>query len=184
MLKIISKLFFRLSGWKIEGGIPPEIKKCVMVAAPHTSNYDFPIARAVFYILDIHVKYLIKKESMIFPVGALLAASGAIGVDRSKQNNVVDSMVDIINETEEIVMLLSPEGTRKLVPKWKTGFYYAAVKAKVPIVLSYLDYEKKVGGIGIVIYPTGDIVSDMQLIREYYRNIVPKHPQNTCLDII
>jgi len=184
LLRFISKIYIKLAGWKIAGAIPPEIKKCVLLAVPHTSNYDFPIAIAILRIMNVKIKYLIKKEWMKFPLGWFFKYTGAIAVDRSKSNNLIAAIVDIMNQRDEIVMVIPPEGTRKLARKWKTGFYYVALGAKVPIVLSYLDYEKKTGGFGPAIYPTGNLVEDMHQIRDFYKDKVPRHPEKVSLDII
>ncbi len=183
MLNVISKLYIRLAGWKIDGSIPPEIKKCVLVAVPHTSNYDFPIAIAILRIMKVKIKYLIKQEWLKFPIGWFFKYTGAIPVDRGKNNNLIAAIIDIINNSDEIVIVIPPEGTRKLTRKWKMGFYYVALGANVPIVLSYLDYEKKVGGFGPVIYPTGDLDQDMHQIRDFYKDKVPRHPEKVSLDI-
>lgn len=184
MMRFISKLYLWLSGWKIDGAIPPEIKKCVLVAVPHTSNFDFPIARSILYVMDIKLRYLIKKEWMVFPFNLFFKATGAIGVDRQKNTNMVEAIVDIIKENDEMVIVIPAEGTRKLVKKWKLGFYYAALNAGVPIVMSYLDYKKKIGGIGPYFYPTGNLQEDMQLMRDFYKNISAKHPEKVSLEII
>lgn len=184
MMKLISKLYLWLIGWKIDGSIPPEVRKCVLVAVPHTSNHDLPIARAILYVMDVNLKYLIKKEWIRFPLGPVFKASGAIAVDRQKNANLVESIIEIINNADDIVVVIPAEGTRKLVKKWKLGFYYVALGAGVPIVLSYLDYEKKIGGIGPTFYPTGNLVEDMQQIRDFYKNVVPRHPENVSLEII
>lgn len=184
MMKFISHLYLWLKGWKLEGVIPSGIKKCVLIAVPHTSNYDYPIAMAMFYIMGINIKYLIKKEWMVFPLSLFFKASGAIAVDRNKNTNLVASIIEIINKMDEVVIVIPAEGSRKLVKKWKLGFYYIALGAGVPIVLSYLDYEKKLGSIGHLFYPTGNLAEDMQQIREFYKDVVPRHPENVSLDII
>lgn len=184
MMKLISIIILRLIGWKTIGGLSPEIKKCVMVAAPHTSNHDFYIARAGCYALDVKINYLIKKDWMFFPLGLFFKATGGFGVDRKKSNNLVNNLVDLFNRSAELKILVSPEGTRKTVKKWRTGFYYIALGANVPIVLCYLDYKKKTACIGHVIYPTGDYAADMVQVMEFYKNITPKYPENYKLEII
>ncbi|MHB8918484.1 MAG: 1-acyl-sn-glycerol-3-phosphate acyltransferase, partial [Desulfocucumaceae bacterium] len=134
MMKFISKILFSLIGWQTMGSLPPEIKKCVIVAAPHTSNHDFYLARAACYIMNIKIQYLIKKDWMFFPLGLFFKATGAFAVDRKKSNKLVENMVDLFNKSKELRILISPEGTRKTVKKWKTGFYYTALGANVPIV--------------------------------------------------
>ncbi|GBF34776.1 acyltransferase [Desulfocucumis palustris] len=184
MIKLISSILLKIMGWQTTGGIPPEIKKCVIVAAPHTSNHDFYIARAACYKMNIKVHYLIKKDWMFFPLGLFFKATGAFGVDRKKSNNMVNDIVELFSKSKELKILISPEGTRKTVRKWKTGFYHTALGADVPIILSYLDYKKKIACIGPVLYPTGDLVKDMQPVFEFYRDITPRHPLNYNLEII
>lgn len=159
------------------GGLPPHVKKCIMVAAPHTSNWDFIYARGAFYLLHLDVRFTIKKEFMGFPFGPLLKAMGALPVDRTKNNRLVDAMVDILNNSDDMIIMVTPEGTRKYQPRWRKGFYYAAVGANVPIVLGFLDYKKKEAGIGPVFIPTGDVDADIEKIKDFYRTISPKYPE-------
>ncbi len=175
-MKFLSQIYFKLTGWRVVNELPGEINKCVLVAAPHTSNWDFPITLAAFYIMEMRIKYLIKKEWMGFPLGWMFKATGGIGVDRERSGNFVDRLADILNRSEKMILVISPEGTRKLAGKWKTGFYYAAVKANVPIALAYLDYKKRIGCIGHVLHPTGDFIKDMQQVKEFYKTITPRHP--------
>ena len=175
--KFISKLFFKISGWEQVGHLPKEIKKCVMIAAPHTSNWDIIFARAAFYLMDIQVRFTVKKEAMSFPSGPLLKAMGALPVDRSKNNSLVDQMIRILNESEEMVIMITPEGTRKYQPRWRKGFYFTAEGAHVPIVLGYLDYAKKEAGVGPIIYPSGDIEGDLEKIKAFYRTKTGKYPE-------
>src|SRR5688572_9838557 len=118
MFRLIAKLLFKTSGWKVVGQIPPHIKKCIMIAAPHTSNWDFIWARGAFYILGIDVRFTIKKEFMRFPFGGLMDKMGALPVDRSKNNSLVNTMIDILEENDEMVIMITPEGTRKFQPRW------------------------------------------------------------------
>ena len=174
MLRLLSKLFFKLSGWKVVGEYPREIKKSVMTAAPHTSNWDFFYARAAFFLMGVPVRYTIKKEIMVFPFGPILKALGAIPIDRKRSKNLaagkkdsmVDAMVRLFDERDELVILVTPEGTRSYAPRWKTGFYHVALNAKVPVILGYLDYKNKHAGIGPVIYPTGDVEADIEKIKK------------------
>jgi hypothetical protein len=129
-------------------------------------------------------KYLIKEELMKAPWGTFFKATGGISVKRDKSENLVGHMVELFNRSEELVILLSPEGSRKLKGKWKTGFYHAALQAKVPIVLSSLDYKKKIAHVGLVFHPSGNYYQDMQQVIEYYRHITPRYPEKFALDII
>jgi 1-acyl-sn-glycerol-3-phosphate acyltransferase len=178
MLGFLARLLFKISGWQVVGKIPPEAKKCVMIAAPHTSNWDLVFARAAFYIMDVPLKYTIKKEWMDKPImGPMLKAFGAIPIERTKQKGgMVQAMAKLFNQYHELAIMVTPEGTRKFVPKWRTGFYHTAVAGGVPIVLGYLDYDKKHAGIGEVVYPSGDIQGDMERILNFYSKIIPRHP--------
>lgn len=181
MFKLFFKFWFRLAGWKIKGGIPPEIKKCVLVAAPHTSNWDFVWGMGGLAEFNYDVKYLAKKELFRFPIKGMLLKLGGMPVDRSKHNRLTDAIVDLFNHHEKLIVLFPPEGTRSPVSKWKTGFYHVAVQANIPIILGYLDYKYKIAGIENVIYPSGDIKADFEKISAFYKNAHPKIPKNFLL---
>ena len=184
MLKLFSKIYFSIIGWKTKETIPAHVKKCVVIGAPHTSNYDFPISIAALSIMGIKKKYLIKKELFKFPYALLFKATGGIPVERSKNTRLVDAIIEMFDKRREFVVLIPPESTRSRVDKWRTGFYYVALGAKVPIALAYLDYGKKEAGFGPLFTPTGDIKKDLKVIQDFYRNITPKHPQNFNPDFI
>ncbi|WP_026464112.1 1-acyl-sn-glycerol-3-phosphate acyltransferase [Adhaeribacter aquaticus] len=176
--KLLAHTIFKVSGWHVKGEIPADVKKCIMIAAPHTSNWDLIYARAAFYIMGIDVRYTIKKEAMVGPLGWILSKMGALPVDRSRNNSLVASMVNILNKAEKMVILITPEGTRKYQPRWRKGFYYTAVEAKVPIALGYLDYPNKEAGVGPIVYPTGDFDADLETIMNFYRTKKGKYPEN------
>lgn len=184
IMRAISKLYYFVTGWKVDGQFPSEIKKCILVAAPHTSNYDFSYSRAALYILNTRVRYLAKKELFDSPWGFIFRLTGGIRVERERSSNMVDRMVEIFNNSSEMVIMLAPEGSRKLKGKWKTGFYQAALKAGVPIVLASLDYRKKVANVGLHFYPTGDYAKDMEQVVEFYRSVTPRYPEKFVLEII
>jgi 1-acyl-sn-glycerol-3-phosphate acyltransferase len=176
--KLLSRLFFKASGWHLEGTLTPENRRCVMIAAPHTSNWDFIYARAAFYLMDAPIRFTIKKEFMKFPFGGLLKAMGALPVDRSKNTKLVDAMIKIMKDTPgDMCVMVTPEGTRKYQPRWRRGFYHVAMGANVPIILGYLDYAKKEAGIGPAFYPTGNIEADMEHIMAFYRTKTAKYPE-------
>lgn len=185
MAKILSKFIFWITGWKVVGGVPKEVKKAVIIAAPHTSYWDFMYARAAFFIIEVPVKITVKKEVVNFPVfGWFIKQMGAIGIDRNPKNaglkrkkSMVDAMVDLIKNKEQLIMMVTPEGTRKKVSRWKTGFYRVAEQAGVPIILGFLDYKKKEAGIGSLFNPTGNIDDDIEIIRNFYRTKVGKYPE-------
>jgi len=185
MLKLIAKSIFSILGWKVVGSMPKELKKAVIIAAPHTSYWDFFYARLAFFIMDIPMKVTIKKEVVEAPLyGWLIRKLGAIGIDRNPKNgglkskiSMVDAMVNLLEERDHLIMMVTPEGTRKYVPRWKTGFYRVAEQAKVPIILGYLDYAKKHAGIGPVFEPTGDYDADLKIILDFYRSKTGKFPE-------
>ncbi len=170
--------FFKFSGWKIKGEIPAELKKCVIIAAPHTSNWDFVFSLGALHIMGYKVNYMVKQELFVFPFSILLKKSGGISIDRKKNNNVVDEMADKIKQSQKMFLMLSAEGTRKPVEKWKSGFYYVALKANVPLCTGFLDYAKKEAGFGPVIYITGNTQEDLNKIKSFYATITPKIPAN------
>jgi len=185
MLKLLSKFILFIAGWKVVGGVPKDLKKAVIIAAPHTSYWDFFYARLAFFIMDIPLKVTIKKEVVNHPVfGWIIRGLGAIAIDRTPKNgnlkkkrSMVDAMVDLIHEREELIMMVTPEGTRKYVSKWKSGFYRVAEQANVPIILGYLDYAKKHAGVGPVFNPTGDYDKDVEEIMDFYRTKTGKYPE-------
>ncbi len=185
MFKLFSIIMFNIKGWKLIKQIDSNIKKSIVLGAPHTSNWDLVIAMGGFHKMRFPLKFFIKKEWLrFFPLNKLLLSAGAVSVDRSKHNTMVESMAELIrNSKEDIGLLITPEGTRKRNCKWKTGFYYTALKAQVPIVLTYLDYSKKLAVFGPAFWPSGNFKIDMQIIKEHYKDVVPRYPENFCLDI-
>lgn len=180
---------FALTGWTYNNQMPQDLKRCVMIAAPHTTNWDGLYTRLAFVLMGIPVKITIKDSYMRFPYGPVIRYLGGIGINRrpKKEGEVRESMVQLManlfKEHDELVMLVTPEGTRALRTEWKTGFYHIAVAANVPIALGYLDYKKKEAGVGKVIYPSGDMHKDMREIMAFYKHIAPKYPQNFSVDL-
>lgn len=175
ILAWLSKLFLQVTGWKFEGSIP-DLPKYIGILAPHTSNWDFPFILAIASAIGIKFSWFGKKEIFRWPVGGFFKSVGGIPIDRNSQQNVVQQTASMIQAREHIIVGITPEGTRSKIRYWKTGFYYIAHQAQVPIVLMYLDYARKVGGIGPVIETTGDIDADMKEIQEFYRGITARHP--------
>jgi len=178
----LKKLFARFvawlgGGWTMENNIPKDMKKCVIVAAPHTSNWDFIYGLAGLWILGNRIRYLIKKEVMVPPLSWFIKWSGGIPVDRSKNNNMTQELVDLLDGNEDLFLLFPAEGTRSYVNKWKTGFYKVALETGLPIVLGYLDFEKRTGGYGAWFQPTGDKKKDFEFIEEFYKTKKGKHPE-------
>lgn len=188
MLKRIAKLVFKVQGWSYENKIGPFGPKCILIAAPHTSNWDYSHGLVFFDKMGIPAKIAMKKELFTFPIRQFIEPLGAIAIDRKKDNqgkkeSSVQAMVKLFNDYDELILVITPEGTRSKVSEWRTGFYHVARLANVPIVLSHLDYEQKKGIVGKIIYPTGDINADMRAIMEYYKeNGKGKFKENFSID--
>ncbi|MFK7947771.1 MAG: 1-acyl-sn-glycerol-3-phosphate acyltransferase [Saprospiraceae bacterium] len=189
MGKFIARLWLKLAGWKVNTTVPKEANHCVMIAAPHTTNWDFIYMRLAFYVLDIPMKVAIKDFwTKIFFFGWIIRSLGGIGINRSpkkpgeKRRSMVEAMADVIKKNDNIAMVIAIEGTRKAVKRWRMGFYHTALEANAPITFGYLDYEKKEAGVGGVVHPTGDINKDMKVILDFYKTIEPKFPDKFILD--
>ena len=175
MKKYISLFILKLLGWKVVG-LNSFSKKCLIICAPHTSNWDFLYARCYGYIVGIFVKYLAKSE-LFFPIlGTILKNNGAIPVYRQSKNNLVDQIVQKYKKNNELIIGLSPEGTREKVDKWKTGFYHIAYKSKIPIYLLRIDYFKKEIGVVNYFIPSGNYQKDMLSIKDVFSSLHAKYP--------
>ena len=152
----LARFLLRLFGWELKVAPPPS-RKYVLIGAPHTSNWDFVVGLLALWGARIRARWLGKKELFKPPLGHLMRALGGIPVDRSRREGLVDQVAEIFRREEEIAILITPEGTRGKAPYWRTGFYYMALKAGVPIALGYADFRRKEVGIGGYLYPTGDI---------------------------
>ncbi|HSF53090.1 MAG TPA: 1-acyl-sn-glycerol-3-phosphate acyltransferase [Algoriphagus sp.] len=182
MMKLLSRFVFWISGWTLNNQWPTGLKKAVLIAIPHTSNWDILYARAAFFLMDIPVRFTIKKEVMVGPLGWLLSGLGAIAIDRKKaagrkKQTYTEAMINMLNEREELVIMVTPEGTRQAVKKWKSGFYHIALEANVPIVVGYLDYKKKEAGIGPCIHPNGDLEGQIEELKAFGRTVTGRHPE-------
>ena len=177
MKKLLSKLFLRIMGWKLVGEVPKEVKKAVLVCAPHTSNWDFPLALASFAIADLKVNYFIKKSWFFFPMNLFFKATGGVPVDRSKNHGLVDSMTLLLKDSDEMIVVVPAEGTRSWVPKWKTGFYHIAKAAQVPLILGFVDFKKNELGFGPLFNISGDFEQDMTRIQDFFKEKSAKFPE-------
>jgi 1-acyl-sn-glycerol-3-phosphate acyltransferase len=168
-------LIFKCTGWKHEGR-KPDHARYVLIAAPHTSNWDFFYTLCLAFIYRINPVIMMKDTWFRWPLGSLFRWLGALPIDRSRANNVVAQSISRFHRNDRLVLVVPPSGTRERVFYWKTGFYHIANGAGVPIVLGFLDYRCKAGGFGPSVQPTGDIDADMAVIRRFYRDISGKHP--------
>ena len=169
MLRGFSRATLKLLGWKVVGSMPPEIKQCVLIAAPHTSNWDMPLSLMIAFSLDTQLHWVGKQSIFKFPFGGLMRWMGGIPVDRSHSNNMVSATIDKFKELPELRIMMSPEGTRARVTQWKSGFYHIAHGAQVPVALAFVDYKNKRGGIGKFIITSGDYDKDMIDINAFYK---------------
>lgn len=168
IMRKVSKAILSFFNYHIDTqNIPVETQKCVLLFAPHTSWRDFIIGKLALHAMGVKTAFLIKKEMFFFPFNYLLKAAGAHPVNRQNPRHFMDDTLKIIQTHEKIALLISPEGTRKKV-KWKRGFYSIATQANIPIVLGYLDYVSRKGGVGKAFYPTGDYEKDLQEIEKFY----------------
>jgi 1-acyl-sn-glycerol-3-phosphate acyltransferase len=177
VLRWLSVGFLRLTGWKVVGELPANAAKSVLIAAPHTSNWDLPYTLMVCFALRLNVYWIGKSSLFKPPFRGVMMWLGGIPVDRSQSNNLVqDSSTAIKQASGPLQLIVPPEGTRSGTQYWKTGFYYIAAGAGVPIVMAYLDYDKKIGGLGPVFQTTGDIAADMLAIKAFYADVKGKNP--------
>lgn len=167
LVAVPALLLWRLAGWRVEGDLP-DIDRYVFVYAPHTSNWDYVHMLPLALHFRRRPSTMVKDSAFRGSVGWFVRAVGGIPIDRSKSNNAVRQAAAYINAHPRVVLVIAPEGTRRKRDHWKSGFYYIAREAGVPIVLGYLNYREKRGGAGPTLYPTGDIEADMALIREFY----------------
>lgn len=188
MFENLAEKALKLMGWETDNHWPENLSQCVMIAAPHTSNWDALYARLALKALGVNVRLTIKDSYMKFPLGPFVRAMGGIGIDRRPKQageprlSMVQVMTDLFKHHPELVMLVTPEGTRACQEQWKTGFYYVAVNAGVPIALAYMDYEQKKAGVGKIIHPTGNFEEDMAEIMDFYAGIQAKFPKDFSVD--
>lgn len=177
MKKFIGSFILFVSGWKADYPSKFMVDKCIMLAVPHTSNWDLMYALAVYWKKGVNAKFLIKNSYTKGLFGSFFKWLGAIGVDRNKHNNLVNYSAQLLNSSKKLVLLIPPEGTRKRVEKWKTGFYNIASQANVPVALGFLDYKNKIAGVGGIYHLTGDFNVDMANIQTFYITKTAKHPE-------
>lgn len=176
-LRLLSILILKLMGWKAVG-CPIKNPRFVLIGAPHTSNWDFPLMIMVVLKLRLKVFWMGKNTLFPFPFGWIMKWLGGIPVDRSRAHNLVDQTVAQYKSEPEMIVLVPPEGTRSKVKEWKTGFYRIAVAAEVPVLMGYVDASKKEAGLADFYYPVGELEVDMPAIRAFYATKVGINPEN------
>jgi 1-acyl-sn-glycerol-3-phosphate acyltransferase len=169
LLRGLSLAFLRLTGWTVEGALPPQAAKSVFIAAPHTSNWDLPYTLMVAFALRLNPYWMGKHTIFKAPFGPVMRWLGGIAVNRDQANNLVAVSAQAIRDADSpLQLIVPPEGTRAKTRYWKTGFYYIAQTAGVPIVMAYMDYSTKRSGLGPLFQPTGDVEADMAAIKAFY----------------
>jgi 1-acyl-sn-glycerol-3-phosphate acyltransferase len=178
LARAVGHLYLRLFGWRVEGVLPPGAK-VVAIAAPHTSNWDMPLMLAVSYVLGVRPSWLGKRELFRWPFGSFMRSLGGIPVDRGKTANMVRQVVDAFRRAQRLHIVIPPAATRSRAAHWKSGFYHIARGACVPMVCTFLDYRRKVGGVGPVLMASGSVTRDMAVIRGFYATVTGKYPKKT-----
>lgn len=173
---MLGKIWFWFTGWKFEGDLSPT-GKYILICEPHTSNWDFIHLLAVMFINRIKISWLGKHTIFKKPFGGFMKWLGGIPIDRRSTHGVVDQIADYFAAYENLVIAVSPSGTRHKTDHWKSGFYHIAFKAQVPLLLGYVDFPNKIVGTGPSITPSGNIKQDMDRIREFYADIRGDHPE-------
>ena len=177
--KLYKLIFFKLMNWKIEGTIDDSIKKCILMVIPHTSWHDFYLGIFTRGIMNMEMNFIGKKELFRFPFASYFRWMGGAPIDRVGNLNKVDAIVKIFENHDEFRLAISPEGTRKKVNKLKTGFYYIALKANVPIIPVAFDYGKKTVNIGKPFCPTSNYDEDLKILLNHFKGVVGKDPKNS-----
>ncbi|MCG9053403.1 lysophospholipid acyltransferase family protein [Laribacter hongkongensis] len=167
LLALVARAGLRLSGWRVEGQFPAD-SRYVLIGAPHTSNWDFPLALGVCFACNVKIYWMGKSSLFRGLAGPVMRWLGGIPVNRNKPGGLVGQMITAFGRQSELVLAIPPEGTRSRVSEWKTGFYYIAQRAGVPVLPVYVDGARKVVGIAPLFYPTGDLEGDLPKIRAIY----------------
>ena len=177
MLKLISTKILNLFGWQLDIVLPEE-KKFVLIGAPHTSNWDFPLAMLAFWTIDLKIFWVAKIQMFWGPLHYLFTALGGIPIDRKKSKGFIEQIADKFNQTDEMVLTIAPEGTRKHTDEWKTGFLHIAYAANVPVVPMALDFRTKEFIVMPPVTLSGDIEADLALIKQQFPKAMAKYPSN------
>ncbi len=189
MFKWIFRMLFKLKGWKLNTESIYNYKQSVVIAAPHTSNWDGVLMVAAFDKMQLPIKFTLKKEWFRFPYGSIARSVGGISIDRTPKKpgdarpSMTEAIADLFKQHDVLHIAFTPEGTRSLRTEWKMGFYHAAKLANVPILLGYLDYKTKIAGIGKVLIPSDNMEQDLREIMAFYKNINGCYPEEFSVDL-
>jgi len=183
LMRGIAWLYIKLAGWQVDRRGLPQSGNYLIIAAPHTSNWDFPIGLSLALHLRVKAYWIGKNSLFKGPAGPIMRWLGGIPLDRSKANNLVETSIQAYNDSDGLAFTIAPEGTRAWSPRWKTGFYHIAHGAQVPLALAYFDFEKKVGGVGKLMQTSGDLAQDMETIENFYSRVAGRNPEHYNADI-
>lgn len=172
-----AQIVLKIIGWKVDP-VTPDCKKYLLIAVPHTSNWDLPLMLIISMVIGLHLHWVSKDTLFKGVFGTYLRWLGGIPVNRRLRTNFSDQVVEVFNKAEELIIVIAPEGTRSRTEFWKTGFYHIAKGANIPIAFGFLNYGKKFGGIGPLLYPTGNIEKDFEVIRNFYKDMTGKTEKN------
>jgi len=171
-----------LFGWHVDGKLP-DLPKYIIIGAPHTSNWDFPLFLGVIFHLKVNVRFMGKAELFRSPFGWFFYWCGGVPVDRKKSSGLVEQMVDACEKSDKFILTIAPEGTRHGVKEWKMGFYHIARNAGIPIVMAVVDGKKKTMHVGQIFYPTEDMGTDLKAIKGYFEGMVGINPRKKYIEL-
>lgn len=180
LLSRLSTLILNLLGWTVRADIP-DTDKYIIIAAPHTSNWDFPLGIMAAWAMNVDIRWMGKHTLFRWPIGWFFRALGGVPVHRGQAQNLIQQMTELFAHSDKLVLALAPEGTRRKTNHWKTGFHYIARVAQVPIVMGYLDFGNRQVGISGAFYPSDDIEADFSRIRQFYQHRRGHHPEKESL---
>ncbi len=174
-------MILKLMGWKVDVTVP-DYPKCIICVAPHTSNWDFIIGKLAYASIGRKACFLMKEQWFFFPLGLIFKAMGGIPVPKKRGSALSAEIVNRFDNSERLALAITPEGTRSLTSRWRTGFLHIALDARVPILLGVIDFGKKLVSITDTYTPTDDIEADIAHIKSYYRGAIGKHPEKFTTD--
>lgn len=180
LFRLLARLLLEVGGWQLRGA-PPRAGKFVVIAYPHTSNWDVPFTLAISLLFDLKIHWMGKSSLFRGPAGPLMKWLGGIPIELRQSRNVVRQMIDAFDASDELIVVIAPEASRGPVARWRSGFYRIAEGAGVPIVLGFLDFYRREGGYLDTFEPSGDLERDLAEIRSAYRGIEGKYPAQSVI---
>ncbi len=175
--RLLGRLVALVVRWRVEARIPENLRKAVVIAAPHTSLWDGALIVALTWARGVRLSWMVKHSAYRWPLRSFMRFLGAVPVHRSAPKGVVGAMASQLRQADAMFLAVAPAGTRRKVRYWKSGFYRIAVEAGVPLVFGFLDYGRRLAGISEPFHPTGDIARDMEIVRAFYKDIQGCHPE-------